>query len=567
MNTSKIVIALACSVMLTPEEVNAQGFLNKLKQKAQQAVEKVVSQKEALSQTAEEMNVDVEDASESKGLSVPEGNDIVPKRRTVAISWDGTVAPSKASTASALMAELPQLPSAEKMARCSMEERDAYFQKILAVVTRAEQIEKSATGCSDAETEALRNKWENKLQDLFGLTKAEMDLLKNDKVPESQKKPIQEKVMAKIMGLDAGGKMDLQKFSKMSEKEQEAYIKTHPEFVQEMQNMARNAMSMSNKMNQMTSAFTGFEAKMGKLAQDYYNFMMKEENHSYANIAKKYDSKLETIYQKIFATNDAATIDNLYEEADQLLYNYRLEAAKDYRGSLQRRIDECQKYSKEYTGLVQDLINKGELPQCVLGRTDMNMVISVGNLLEEAYDDMPSLNASPVEKIKVYELPEGWEFCAWECGYPLGRGASTIDLGKFDANGNNGNGGNGNNPGTSHDITCDWPMLAQHLSDSGEREYGIVSCGQFRKISEKELEDINKQAEQRQKKQVKSGEKTAYGTYKSRSGKRTVEYSKTGELIINGMVTYTPVIFSAKTDRLEWIMFDEGKIVKCVYKL
>jgi hypothetical protein len=58
-----------------------------------------------------------------------------------------------------------------------------------------------------------------------------------------------------------------------------------------------------------------------------------------------------------------------------------------------------------------------------------------------------------------------------------------------------------------------------------------------------------------------------YGTYKSRSGKRTVEYSKTGEVIIDGMTTFTPSAFTVNPDRLEWIIFDGGKIVKCTYKL
>ena len=51
------------------------------------------------------------------------------------------------------------------------------------------------------------------------------------------------------------------------------------------------------------------------------------------------------------------------------------------------------------------------------------------------------------------------------------------------------------------------------------------------------------------------------------SGKRQVEYSQTGELIINGMTSCTPIAFENKTDRLEWVMIDDNKIVKCTYKL
>lgn len=33
------------------------------------------------------------------------------------------------------------------------------------------------------------------------------------------------------------------------------------------------------------------------------------------------------------------------------------------------------------------------------------------------------------------------------------------------------------------------------------------------------------------------------------------------------MTTCTPIAFEAKSDRLEWVMIDDNKIVKCTYKL
>ena len=135
------------------------------------------------------------------------------------------------------MAELPQLPSAEKMARSTMEERDAYALKIARVVARAEQLQEGANGCSDADMEALRQKWERKVQDMFGLTKEEMAILNDENAPDSKKEPIQQKVMAKIMGGNVN-MSEMERFEKMSEKEQEAYIKAHPDFVQKMQKMA-----------------------------------------------------------------------------------------------------------------------------------------------------------------------------------------------------------------------------------------------------------------------------------------------------------------------------------------
>ena len=231
---------MAALLMLSTVDADAQGFLKKLKQKAQQAVSGVNSNDE--SEEAEESNdADEGEAPDPSKMSIAQGSDIVPKRKTSTIVWDGTITPSSASTASALMKELPALPSAEKMARSTMEERDAYTQKIAAVITRAEQLQENEKECSDAEMEALRQKWENKIQDMFGLTKEEMDILNDENAPESKKKPIQDKVMVKILGADGDDRAEMERFEKMSEKEQEAYIKAHPEFVQKMQKILQNS--------------------------------------------------------------------------------------------------------------------------------------------------------------------------------------------------------------------------------------------------------------------------------------------------------------------------------------
>lgn len=538
-----LIVALACAALLVPAEADAQGFLKKLKQKAQQAVGLTADRQEESGENVEQ--------TDGNNISVPSGSDIVPKRRTVTLNWDGIIKPSTASSASTLMSELPSLPTAEEMARSTMEERDTYFRHILSVVTRAEELEKNATGCSDAEIEVLRDKWERKVQELFGLTKTEMTILNDESATEVQKKPIREKVMMKITGTNPGS-MDLEKLGKMSEKEQEDYLKAHPEFIQQMQQIAMNTRNFSNQTKQMTQAFSSYEAKMGKLAQSHIRFVMHEENHSYESIAKKYAGKLEVIKQKICDTDNAIEIERLYDEADKLIYSYRLEAAKEYRASLQRQIDESKKYTTEMIRLSRKLVADGELPECVIGRMDMNAVINVGNLLKNAYDKLPAASFSlPVCSEVLYQLPEGWTFCSWECGYPVGRGATASDLPRIGVGG----------------FGCEWPLLLKRDTKDNGTEYAVWECGKIRKICEEELNNLNKQTDKRRKHQVKNGDTPVYGIYKSRSGKRTVEYSRSGELIFNGMMTFTPLVFSPQSDRLEWLMFDEDKVVKCTYKL
>ncbi|MBQ8991143.1 MAG: hypothetical protein IJQ60_07095 [Prevotella sp.] len=533
----KMFFIMAALLMLSTADANAQGFLKKLKQKAQAAVSSTKGTENEESE--EQQDADSDEPADPSNLTVAQGDDIVPKRKTSTITWDGTITPSSASTAAALMKELPALPSAEKMARSTMEERDAYTQKIAAVTLRAEQLQKGTDECSDAEMEALREKWENKIQNMFGLTKEEMAILNDENAPESKKKPIQDKVMMKIMGSEGMDQAEMARFEKMSEKEQEAYIKAHPEFVQKMQKMAMNAGNFSKQMNQMTAALSGYEAKLGKLIQDYVKAMEREEQHSYDGIGRKYNSKLKKLYDQICATDDAAKVDALYAEADEMLYKYRLEAAKEYRASLQRQIAEAKKFAAEYARLSKEVVDSGDLPECAVGRMDLNAVIMVGNLLDEAYKELPELDAQPVCMETLYSLPEGWSFGLWECRGFMG-------------------GVDGFKAGSS------WPLLADKGLGS-EREYGVVENGKFRKISESELERINKQADQRLK--SASTNNPPYGTYKSRSGLRLVEYSKTGELIVNGMTTFSPIAFTVKDNALEWIILSEGDIVKCTYKL
>ncbi len=523
---------IAALMLLTPSETNAQGFLKNLKQKALQNAMGNSKKAEKEAQTMPQ-----EESGDASNLAIAQGSDIIPKRRTSTVTWDGLLTPSTATTAEALMNELPPLPSAEKMAKSTMEERDAYAQKIAAVVVRADQLQREQSGCSDEEMEALRQKWEGKIQNQFGLTKEELAILNDENAPESKKKPIQDKVMAKVLGGNVNT-MDLEKFEKMSEEEQEAYIKAHPEFVQQMQQMAMNARNFSNQTQDMTKAFSSYEAQVGRLTNNYQQQMREEANHDYSAIAKKYESKLKKIYDQICDEEDPQKIDALYADADLLLYNYRLEAAKEYRASLQRQIANVKHYAEEFNRLSQRLVDLGELPQCAVGRTDLNAVIMTGCLLDDAYKEMPEIfPLGGVCPETIYELPSGgWRFAIFEC-----RGF--------------------------HDFgSCDWPYLAMR-EKGDEVEYGVVECGKFRIISESELESLNKKVDQRMKQTSQGANKPPYGVYKSRSGKRQVEFSQTGELIINGMTSCSPISFENKGDHLEWVMIDDNKIVKCIYKL
>ncbi|MBO4430231.1 MAG: hypothetical protein J5790_02690 [Bacteroidaceae bacterium] len=545
----KTLTMLAVLLMMGTADVNAQGVLKKLKQKAENAITKVAGV------NTNEREDEDEDDSEG-AVAVPKGSDIIQKRKQTTLIWNGVVKPSTATTSQALLAELPPLPSAEKMARSTQEERDAYYMKILAVTERATQLEENATGCSDAETEAERKKWENKICDQFGITQKELEILGDDNISESQKEPIRQKMMTKILGVDMNDS-EMEKFEKMSEKEQEAYIKAHPEFVAKMQKAATNAMDFGQKMQQMASGAVTLETRMAKLAQDMQKFAERESAHDYSALGAKYNSKLEKIYKQIFATDDMSQVDALYAEADELLYNYRLEAAKEYRASLARQIEKEKTYLAEYNSIMSDAVKDGTLPECALERADFNMVISIANILEDAYKDIPELDASPVEKKVLYTLPKGYGFAISEnrcyVGFPSGG---------VDAAANAGRGG-----GPVCWLLEKWPMLVSKDSKDGVLSYGVLNCDGVKDITEAELVAFNKKASYKNMKDQRKKEKPAYGKYKSRSGKRTVEYAEDGYLVIEGMSYFDPVSFSAQEDKLQWVEIDGNQIVLCTYKL
>ena len=97
----KILIMLTALALLGTTDANAQGFLKKLKQKAQQAVGGIVGmdqQEDSEDATATLYDNEPSSSADDGGaLTVAQGSDIVPKRRTATVTWDGTVTPSKAS--------------------------------------------------------------------------------------------------------------------------------------------------------------------------------------------------------------------------------------------------------------------------------------------------------------------------------------------------------------------------------------------------------------------------------------------------------------------------------------
>ena len=190
-------MTLIAALAMISASAQAQGFLNKLKQQAEQAVgnavlgEKVqesVPQAPALSQ-----------ADDSDAPQAVTGEQALPPRRASTFGWDGPVTPSSAKFPIPLMNEFPAVPAASELAHPTEANQIAYYKAIKAVTLRAEELNADTT-CEDEETLMWRNKANKMLSDMFGLTEAEIKMLDDENLPEADKKRLEEKMQKALLG-------------------------------------------------------------------------------------------------------------------------------------------------------------------------------------------------------------------------------------------------------------------------------------------------------------------------------------------------------------------------------
>lgn len=225
MNKKYMIAALFGALLLIPQEADAQAFLKKLKEKAEEAVNKAgeaVNKAVGVNQnqTEDEQYQTTEDSSyeytatdetdeeyiESRmsyGNGVVQGSDIVKGSRISKLNWDDPVEPSKASQPEALLNALPALPSPAKLANPTEDDQIAFYRAIKAVTMRAEQLDNQNT-CSEADQEAFRKKHDERVKkmykDIYGLTDNEWDILCGKNGTDADREKISAKMIAAEMG-------------------------------------------------------------------------------------------------------------------------------------------------------------------------------------------------------------------------------------------------------------------------------------------------------------------------------------------------------------------------------
>ena len=194
----KFFIAIALLAMVSAP-VQAQSFLDKLKQQAEKAVGGSLgdSMKGMIPGAEEESPAGRND--DKYAVQAVTGEDALPPKRSSTFGWDGPVTPSSAKFPIPLMNEFPAVPSAQELINPVEANQIAYYKAIKAVTLRAEELNEDAT-CEDAETLLWRRKTNDGLKSAFGLTDAEVAILQDDNASEADKQRVSEKIEKSIMG-------------------------------------------------------------------------------------------------------------------------------------------------------------------------------------------------------------------------------------------------------------------------------------------------------------------------------------------------------------------------------
>lgn len=518
------------SLAFVPVNTYGQGFLKKLKQKVEKAV--------GMEETTEENNLQEETEEGEKPKGTVTATDRLPKLHTSTSVWDEVVQPSKASSVSALLGELPALPSISELAVPTTAARQNYYRKIVAVDLRVKELDKQNT-CSDEEMLALRDKLYQELAAATGLTIDEMKRLDDPNTSEAERERLAQKAIENTLG--AGGMdkvtdmaskleaLEKEKGRKLTDEEMMQFVSENPGMMEDMMGIASKTMETAGKISQISDGYAQLNQRLMQLSEKQKKLREKNQSviTSCEKIAQEYEEGLKAIYRKIFATEDREEIDRLYAQADEQMKNYRTRAAKLWRNSLQTRLDEWKAMQPELDRIYKEMSQEGLIPPCATNRASYNLVTGYTDILNDAYADFPQPKVLPVQTETILELKEHESLLRAESGF-----ASSVD-----------------------DFLKNSCLL---VFDGQTKEYVIYENGKRRAGTAEGSKNYQP---------LVPRTKPAYNTWTSKSGTRKVEYARDGSLTLQDGTSFYPLAFKAETDKLVWIIMEDKSILKCTYKL
>lgn len=571
MKTKTLFTALMCVAALAalPDDAGAQGFLKKIKQKAEKTIGKVTGTETP----GKEIAPETDDTDAGK----PTATDRLPKLRQSSVVWDGEVTPSRAADAQALMNELPALPTADEIADPDEAVRNAYHRKLSALSMRANELDDELS-CSDEEMIAARENIYKELESIMGLTSEEMKRFEDPATTEAEKKRLEEKMRQHMLGgtdieglsAKAQGKEGRMK---EIEKELEAYEKKEKEGTltaedqQRMMQLSQETMAMhqdlmgglggimntqekGDALSAKLQAESAVLEKRLKAFTDKQASLRKGEDgvvKSCRQIADEYETQLRNIYGQIWSENDENKIHALYDEADVLMKNYRTRAAKVFLKGLQLRLDNTRKLMPEAEAIYADMAEGGMIPKCATRRASLNVVIDCIDILREAYAYFPQPDVLPCKQSMIrLPLQKGDNILSAESGF----------AGSF-----RGTGGGVNVSADTTALEKEFIAGCQLLVfNEAEQCYYKVEGTRRTRLSGDGPFDFQR---------VEKRDDSVYGDIPLRRGGRKAVFSRDGSLTLHDGTVFHPFALQRSNEWLIFIINDYAKnsFVKCLYKL
>lgn len=573
-------------LVVTPQDIYAQGFLKRMKEKAGNAMDKFINnavEKTLGIESEQEEEPQINNDEGAQITTTASATDKLPKLRQTSLVWDAEVLPSNASTAEGLLQELPPLPTVAELVNPTESARERYYNKIVAVDLRVDELDAS-WACSEEEMLAQREKMYLELVDILGLSVEEQKRLDNPATTSAERAALEEKMKKHLIGdIDtvamknaiANNESKIEELSKeveiLSKKEENGTIT--PAERQRMMEIGFELMQIQGEVMQSVNFDKIVEStsKMGALASKYdiatQQLLQNVEQYSSDvnniaardasvvkscdEIAAEYETELRAIYDKIFLTDDAETIHSLYDQAESMVKNYRERAAKIYLQGLQTRLNQAKELYPESVKLYEEMAQSGIIPQCATRRASLNLVRMCVDILNDTYEYFPQPDVMPfkIEPLNIGCFKDGDELRMAESGFPVVFSSSTTT--------------------SVEELFLSQSEISVY-NESENNYYKIVN-------GKRELDDPEKPTDFRTQKagKVKSKTDSFYGEIPLRKSGRKVVFDKGNCLILHDGTLVYPLAAIKYNDRIEFITRDnfgesgskEVMFVKCTYKL
>ncbi|MBR6280394.1 MAG: hypothetical protein IKR32_03730 [Bacteroidales bacterium] len=549
----RITILLAALTLAASAPAQAQGFLNKLKEKAEQAVNNVGGKiGDAVGGLLPEGAQEAAAAQDGgAGIGAVSGEQALPPKRSSTFGWDGPVTPSSAGTPAALMAAFPKVPSAAALANPTEADQIAFYQAVKAVTLRAEELNMNET-CKDEETLLWRQKSNQVLKDAFGLTDAEIEMLQREDLSEAERQRLSDKIAKAMLGDTDTADLEAKaaKFENMSEEElMAAYQRGEMNDLMKVAGQAQQAVGKLAPIMEM-------ERKMSQYFMEVQKLVLVPDTGADAQFSAADRKRVEDLKKQIYDTPDPAKYNPLYLQALELIRSYRERAAKVWAADVQKRFDAMKNNMDALLRLNRQAIADELIPSCALNRAPLNLIISAGDILAEAYSEFPS-NYPPMYKEEIVrQAPLN--------SVPGGSG------------GGSGTSGSGGGSGSVSPWFPEFTVLSTAQFDeivagnfifasNGGGEVFQYTGGNWARLTKDRVKQLS---------EMKKSAGAAGGRWTSKDGKREVVYNaEMGLLTLPEGDVVSPHAIKPTADAILWTVqrYDEAsntvQIIQCTYKL